>query len=389
MLFREPMKANSLGFLLFLIFFTSHSYGQNITFDAKGLLFLSDADMSAFSLSDGALRKTVASEDQLSVVSFPLDYGNTSLIKSSTASNSVLKSGKNIAINADQSLAYILETKGITGSSVQSFNNPESEFPAGNYVTVVNIRNLSGPESLYRFPVGNNPRSIELSPDNKYLALTCEEYGKEIQLFELDKTGKPVRIIKKPNGIDPGRIADLCWHKSGDFLVYLNQDEAEAGLIKVVRDGPTGQIIRLDLFGEPVKAGVQPTQGRFTPDGKYFLVLDSKSDLSNTESSEKGEMYVIRFHTESDAESHNLLSRAEVGLHPTFFDIHPEGNYLVVCNVENSFSLPSQSAEVAESSISLLQLGLDGTIKNIKTNKISGILPVSAIFDKTGANIAV
>ncbi len=362
---------------------------QTISFDAKGLLFLSDADMSAFALSDGRLRKTKQAEDQISVVTFPLEYGNASLIKSSTASNSVLKSGKNVAVNSDQSIAYILETRGTTGQNQELIEQPETNFPAGNYVTVVNIRNLSAPESMYRFPAGQNPGSIELSPDNKYLALTSEEYGKEVQLYELDKAGKPVRVVKKPNGMNPGRIVDLVWHKSGEFLVYLNRDEAEAGLIKIVRDGPTQQIIRLDLFGSPLKIGTQPIEGKFTPDGKYFLVLDTKTDLTNAEKQEKGEVYVVRFQTEGDPGNHHLLARTEVGLHPLSFDIHPEGHYIMVNNVEKSFAGPSRSNEVAEASLSFLQLSLDGSIKTLKTVKISGILPASAVFDKTGANIAV
>lgn len=378
---------------LFVILILSGGYlslqAQSISFDAKGLIFLSDADMSAFAISDGNLRKMEDSEDLLSAISFPLEYGDASLIKSSTASNSVINSGQNIALNSDQTLAYILETKAQTPLEATSYDNLASDLPNGNYVTVANIKNLDAPESLYRFPAGNNPRSINLSPDNKYLALTCEEYGKEIQVYELDKNGKPVRIVKKPNGMNPGRISDLVWHKSGDFLVYINQDEAEVGLIRIVRDGPTQQVIRLETFGEPVKIGGHPVQGKFTPDGKFFLVLDSKSDLTDSEISENGEVYVIRFQTENESDQHYLISKGQVGLHPFSMDIHPEGHYIMVNNVEKSFDSPAHSNDVAEASLSFLQLGLDGSLTTLNTIKISGILPASAVFDKTGRNIAV
>ncbi|MFT6880280.1 MAG: hypothetical protein ACJARG_001212, partial [Arcticibacterium sp.] len=46
-------------FLFIFAAFLSHSAkAQNVTFDAKGLLFLSDADMSAFALMDGKLQKS-------------------------------------------------------------------------------------------------------------------------------------------------------------------------------------------------------------------------------------------------------------------------------------------------------------------------------------------
>lgn len=371
----------------FAIVFTSQTGNcQNINFDAKGLVFLSDADMSAFSLIDGDLRKNANDKDEISTLTFPLSYGNPGQIKSDKASNSVLESKKSIAITSNQKLAYVLETRGETDYNDVSFKNMDSEFPTGRYVTVVNIENLNQPKSLYRFPVGENPSSIALDSKNKYLALTCEEYGKEIQVFELDNAGKPLRIIKKPISFEPGRIVDLVWHYSGDYLVYINQDEKQVGLIKVLRDGPTQQIIRLETLGEPVKIGGMPAMGKFTPDGKHFLILDKKKELSNKDLDTKGELFVIRFNPETGALS--LLSKTQVGENPMGFDIHPEGEYILVNNLERSFYPPEQFSSSGESSLSVLHLNYDGKIENKETFPIQGILPASVAFDKTGKNVA-
>ena len=362
---------------------------QNVTFDAKGLLFLSDADMSAFALMNGKLQKSGEDEDQISALTFPLSYAKSDQIKSDKASNSVIGTKRTVAITSDQRLAYVLETKGETNYDETFIKKMPEGFPKGKYVTVINIEKLNKPTSLYRFPVGENPTSIAISPDNKYLAITCEEYGKEIQIYEISQSeqGKPLRIIKKPKNLAPGHIVDLAWHSSGQFLAYINQDEANCGLIRVLRDGPSQQIIRLENIGSPVKIGGKPTLGKFTPDGKYFLILDQKKDWTDKDLNEKGELFVVRFNT-SEGQMHSLLAKASVGENPIGFDIHPDGSYILVNNLERSFYSPETYASSGEASLSVLRLEFDGSIENIKEYPLEGTLPASAVFDKTGKNIA-
>ncbi|MGR3812349.1 hypothetical protein [Jiulongibacter sp. NS-SX5] len=381
------MIRNILSFLTLLICFSSA--GQNIIFDSKGLLFLTDADMSAFSIMDGKLRKMEETKDVISTLEFPLDYGDPGQIKSDKASNSVWREAKNVCLSTNQKIAYILETKGETPYDINAYDDIEEEFPAGKYVTVVDISDLKKPKSLYRFPAGRNPTAISIDSKNQYLAIASEEYGKEIQLYELDEAGKPFRVVKKPTGLPPGRITDIKWHSSGDYLVYLNRDEADLGIIRVLRDGPTQQIIRLELYGDPVKIGGLPAKGEFTPDEKFFIVLDQKKPKTEIDNAEKGEVFVVRLNLEDSETNHYLLSKAEVGVNPANFDIHPSGNYIIVNNLEHSFLPPEHFMEGGESSLSVLSLNFQGSLENVLTKKIDGILPTSAVFDKDGQNIAV
>ena len=55
----------------------------------------------------------------------------------------------------------------------------------------------------------------------------------------------------------------------------------EVGMLKVTRDGPTNKIIRLDIVGRTLKVGSLPSAGQFTPDSKYYLVPDIKSNIAN------------------------------------------------------------------------------------------------------------
>ena len=64
-----------------------------------------------------------------------------------------------------------------------------------------------------------------------------------------------------------------------NYLVYINIDEAEMGSIKVLREGASEQIIRLELLGSPMKIGSMPTSGKFTPDGKYLFFGRAERDI--------------------------------------------------------------------------------------------------------------
>lgn len=373
-----------IAVLLSFIFKTS--FGQGVTFDAKALLFLTDADMSAFSLSDGILRKTPSRMDLISTVSFPLTYGDPDLIVSDKASNSIIGSHKDIAISSDQKRAYVLETRSETTDDAIAIDHIFDNFPTGDYVTVIDIQDPKKPKSLYRFPVGENPQSIALDPKGRYLAISTELYGKEIRIFELDQSGKPIRIIPKPGQLPPGKIVDVIWHPDGEHLAYINQDETEVGIIKLLKDGPSGDVIRCELEGEPVKLSGYPTHGEFTPDGNFFLVLDAKKELDSEENADPGEIYVVKFNF--DTGKHFINDKAKVEENPTNFEFHPDGSYLIVTNMKKSFYSKPPLSQSTSASLSLLQLNADGTIKLLENYPVEGMLPSSVAFDKSGENIA-
>lgn len=366
-----------------------NSLAQTITFDTKALIYLNDADMSAFSIVDGKLRKSIDSKDQLSTLTFPLSFDSNDQIKSVAVSSSLLSKAETITMSSDQKLAYVVETRGTTESTTTAIQSIENDFPYGQYVTVVNLKDTKNPKALYRFPVGENPSSISLDHKNQNLIVCSEEYNKELQVFELDQEGKPVRIIKKPTNFTAGRINHAVWHPSGDFIAYINKDAQEVGLLKVLKDGPSQQIIRLEPFGKPIKIEGTPSVGKFTPDQRFFIVLDPKHDcFASPNSKEKGQLFIIKFNIEEDEGESFLISRADLALNPYAFDIHPEGSYIAVCNVESSFQPPTALSN-NNGSVTMLRLDFNGSVENLGTTPVDGVFPSSVCFDKTGSNIAV
>jgi WD40 repeat protein len=378
--------------ILFSIFtFTSTlANSQKLSFEAKGIIAISDADMAASAFVDGKLFKERGTKDFMSIVKLPIDKYSDE-IKSLVVSNSAINSAKSIVISPNRPIAYVVETRGTTPETTTEISNLNTELPVGGFISVVDISDLSQPKILYKFPTGKNPTAIDISPNGEYLALCSEESGKELQILELDSSGKPIRIINKPQDFQAGKISDIIWHPNNNFLVFTMEDSKEVGLLKVTRDGPTTKIIRLDIVGHTLKVGSLPSAGKFTPDGKYYLFPDIKSniaDKSELVNDAFGDMFVLKFNLDGTSE-HYLITKTKIGETPTSFAISPDGSLVAVTNAKKSYFPWKNNESSKKASISLLKLSTDGSLNNIAEYEFDGILPKNIVFDKTGENIAV
>lgn len=326
--------------ILFSIFtFTSTlANSQKLSFEAKGIIAISDADMAASAFVDGKLFKERGTKDFMSIVKLPIDKYSDE-IKSLVVSNSAINSAKSIVISPNRPIAYVVETRGTTPETTTEISNLNTELPVGGFISVVDISDLSQPKILYKFPTGKNPTAIDISPNGEYLALCSEESGKELQILELDSSGKPIRIINKPQDFRAGKISDIIWHPNNNFLVFTMGDSKEVGLLKVTRDGPTTKIIRLDIVGHTLKVGSLPSAGKFTPDGKYYLFPDIKSNIANKSelgNDAFGDMFVLKFNLDGTSE-HYLITKTKIGETPTSFAISPDGSLVAVTNAKKSY----------------------------------------------------
>lgn len=369
---------------------TSLAYSQKLSFDAKGIIAISDADMAASAFVDGKLFKERGNKDMMSIVKLPIEKYSDE-IRSLVVSNSAINSTKSIVVSPNRPIAYIVEARGVTAETTTEIRNLNTELPAGGFISVVDISDLSQPKVLYKFPTGKNPTAIDISPNGEYLALCSEEYGKELQVLELDPTGKPIRIINKPQDFQSGKISDVTWHPNNNFLVFTMEESKEVGLMKVTRDGPTTKIIRLDIVGRTLKVGTLPSAGQFTPDGKYYLVPDLKSNIaskSESGSDTSGDMFVLKFNLEGTSE-HYLITKTKLSETPTSFAINPDGSLVAVTNAKKSYFPWENNDSSKKASISLLKLTSDGSLNNVAEYDFDGILPKNIVFDKSGENIAV
>jgi hypothetical protein len=342
--------------LTLVIAFTGRSFAQAPDFDAKSLLYLQDGD---YSLAGNK-------PDMVGAFGFPLKLSESRKPSEQNISNSMVNNHRITALRSDRKAAYILETRGALRKGSSSLE----DMAAGAYVSVVKFQEPALLKPDYRFPVAEHPTALVLDPGNKYLAVSSNSPGNELQIFELDDFGKPLRLLPTVLHLEPGAIQDIIWHPNRNFLIYIRKEDKELGLIRVVWD--KSKIIRLEQIGETVKFEGRPSQGAFSKDGKYFFLVDEGLEK------EKGKVFVLRLSTEENGK-HQLLTRTDVGIGPVQLSVHPSGDYVFVSTL-------GSKEEMAAVSI----LHWKGESMEVKTElHLDGVHPSAVKFDKSGKNFAV
>ena len=367
--------------LLLLIFISSVCFAQEPIFNAKALICLSDGDSDPTDLLSPSSYVKKISEDKAYIISFPISLQASKNLHEYNISNSIFSSSSITEVGTNiPSLAFFLETKGTANDS----SSPKS----GGFISVMDVTSVANCQPLFRFPVASNPLSISLSPNNEYLAVSSEEFDNELQVIEINTEGKPVRKIKKPTTLGNQRISHICWSPDGDFLVYSNTTKREIGLIQVIRDGPTQKIIRLQLYGEPIKLGLNPGIGKFTPDGKYYIASDLKNIKSEQDNLLPAELFVVKFNFEPD-QQHYLLSKQEVGYNLEDFVIHPNSNTVFALSSNKSFYSQLNVNKQDAGKLHLLDISTSGAISEVASYPLKGKYPSGLVIDSDGSHIAV
>ncbi len=367
------LLAGMLGFSAFAAF----AQTSPVVFNARGLVVISDADMAASAFADGKLLRDNAAKDKLTSVKFPMVRGASS--GSVLVSNSVLTHSNSMAIPAAGGLAFVLESRLRPEDDVKEYKDVQAEFPEGQKLFVIDIVNLSNPKVKFGFNVGKNPTSVDINKNE--LLVTTEEPGKELVFLEIDQDGKPTRFVQLPSGLDSTEVVtNVAFHPSGDFAAVTLGKSKSLALYKIIREG--GKLKNIEQVGTPLKAGDEPTFGKFSKDGKYYFVLDSKGAPGKADA--ESELLVVEF-SQTGGE-HKLVGQTPVGLNASAFTVSPDG---LVAVVGAGKSIEAFTNGDAASTITLLNVGADGVATKVADYPFDGIYANSIAFDKDGSNLAV
>lgn len=370
---------------LFLFTFISLPiFAQNIpVFNAKSLYALTDGELASKSFYSNNYYDNPQKNDFLTSLNFPVSVSESRNLTNVLVSNSILNNQQNFVKSKKTNLLYIIESY---GKERESKSTIEESLKKGQFVTIVSMANPSNPLPIFKFQVGLNPTSISLSPTEEYLAITCEEYGNELMIYELDELGKPIRKIKKPSSLTEGKIVDLQWHPTADFLIYTNESEHHVGLIKILRDGPTNKIIRLQTYGNTISVGQYPMGGRFVLNNKYFIVADLKKRKNNIESNQKSEIFLIKFNFEEEFGTHYLLSKIEIGENLQSFVIQNEK--LATLHLNHSYYENETNQDLKQPVVQLIKINEDGSFQKLSETKVEGSFCSGLQFDNEATNLA-
>jgi len=340
-------------------------------------LVLSDADIA---LSQGLERKQSqyrTQRDSLSIIR--IDSTGIVTQNSIFLSNSIINNSKSIAISADKTTAYILQSRGEFPDSMRYSRELDWKVPIGKTLVAIDISDITEMKIIDTINVGKSPTSVVLSPDGKSLALTVNEKHSEIIRIILEDNQfkyvfrHPHAVYSKKGNI---RATDISWHPSGKYFAVILEEDNTVAFYKFIE---TTYGTRLALLGAPVEIGESLTMTQFTPDGNYCVVLNQDSTKN------KNALVSIKF----DENGNHKLIRSEItATNPKYFDISPNGKQIVVLNKVVSEVSNDLSKHLTEYfSINLFELTENGTFSKRNETRISETSVQNINFDRSGQRI--
>jgi len=292
----------------------------------------------------------------------------------------------------------VVEARSSPPEDIEAYDDIE-DMPPGSLLTVVDLSQAQ-PTVTETLSVGRNPDHLAISPDGSLLAIDIDEVGRELLLATLEPDGSigEQRYFAVTNATgQPAQVHSVSWHPSGRFLA-LNLDNRSVAFYEVSSDSQSGDLA-LVPYGTPIEVGNWLSAGKFTSDGRFYLIPDLKWRTWNNIRqlnylmNPKGEVISIRFDgTATSVVQPEIVSRAEVGLGPEGFTISPDDTLIVTVNMRRTYLpdlLPAWRGK-SHSSLSLLRLDLgSGRLVNVDEYGFEGLLPEDAVFDASGQSLAV
>jgi DNA-binding beta-propeller fold protein YncE len=350
-------------------------YAQSpIQFNARAIVAISDADLSASAMTDGNRYTSPGVRDQLTYIQFPLNRNGQS-IGTANVSNSMALTDKVLAVNNAGRIGFVVEGRAQLSDSLTTIKGI-GDFPQTNYMFILDMSTPQKPVVKYKFPAGgSNLNAVSISPTGNSLIVASGEAGKEIKMVDIDASGKPIRVLTGNSPVPGVAVTDVAFHPSGQFVAYITT-AGEVGMMKYAIDDKTKKPYVI-AHGKPVKAGTTPGSGKFTPDGKYYVVADSKDS----------KLFVVELSTADTPADAKIAAEVAVGESPEAVAISPDGAIVAVVSALKS-GQPFTDAAVGKAEVALFGLA-GGQLTPGGKAQIDGIMPQAVEFDKTGDNLAV
>ncbi|NJO52953.1 MAG: lactonase family protein [Leptolyngbyaceae cyanobacterium RM2_2_4] len=370
-------------------------------FSGRALLVASDADMVATAYADARLDRIAGLEDTLTLVELPLNLTEP-IATSVQVSNSVMSWPQNIAVSPTGERAYVSEVRSRPADGIQELQFID-EMPSGERITVVSIANLRQPQVLQTVTVGRNPKTLSISPDGTFLAVVSEETDRELAIFQIQPDGTLGQRCNFAIAQDFARSAvpgSVVWHPSGRFLAVTTTSDGSEGsytsfvaFYSVIQEN---KAVRLELYHPPLAAGNHLSNGRFSADGRFFLVPDLKWRMYGLRAlnyllNPKSEMIAIRFDLET-GKPPTIVSKTEVGLGAEGFALSPDNSLIATVNLRRTYlsDLPPFWRGKSYSSLSLVKFDrTSGQLTTVDEYGFEGLLPEQLTFDTDGKSLAV
>lgn len=365
------------------------------TFNAAAIIAVSDLDMAGTGYADRKLRQLVGQSDALSIVS-ALDTATPRTV-STRVSNSVTGWPGPIALSADNRFAYVIETQGEIDDGIVKADNVYTGSP-GSWLTTLDITDLQAPRVVARTRIGANPTAVTLIAGGNALVISRRDDRAPLAIVTLADglptatklVGFPI-AIKGPRASDKG-VPYVSANADGTMLA-LNLAFTHIGFARIVRD-PAGSVTSIIPFGEPVEAGKWLSMGKWSPDGRHFIVTDTGWGPGQFDAVLNSAGALVSIAVGADGK-HRIASRLATSLSPEGMDFSVDGKHIAVANMERTY-LPEGLPFALFSGRERYSLSLVGFDNN--SGKLAmldgpvafeGVLPEDVVFDDAGTMLAV
>ncbi|MEM1137755.1 MAG: hypothetical protein AAGI07_18090 [Bacteroidota bacterium] len=388
---------NFLLIIGFITIFQLNAKAQQLSpkwdFQGKYLIAISDADMLPSAYENGKLGP-LNGADQLAVV--PLNTAPQNY-KAFTAevSNSVAGPPSVVDVTPDGNYAFVIET--FSPRPGKSDQETFADFKLGNKLTIIDLTNPEAPKNIETIEIPDRPLSVNINKDGSLLAISYHPQGggtkQPISIHKIVSGKVTKNYFPKISGWSlTDELIDVVWHPQQNIIALINSTKATVSFMEFSENDDD---IALKVWGNTVSVGKQTFIGRFTEDGKHFLVnnLYWGSDVANTwTEAPRGTIVNITLnHFEANGQPvHSLTSQVMVGASPEGFAVSPDGKYVAVVNMERSWLPYDDKRQTWFSSISLIKRNPEtGAMTHVSTTPYYAILPEMAVFDATSKYLAV
>lgn len=379
-------------------------------FEARALLVLSDGDMLAAAYAGAALGESVGDALSFVDVSGGLEAPRVTRIG---VSNGVPGAPGALAVSIDARFAYVAESRSSPGEGAQTFR----DLAPGRLLQAVDTADPTAMRVIDTLALPREPDTVSLSPNGDWLAVALSgdrtrTPGEQLALVPLrpDGTFGDPSFFALP-GVDPTNFArQFVFHPTRmSFAALLSEHDEVRFFNNVERDGA----IAIEAWGNTVGTGKFPYTGRFSPDGRYFVIAEvqwGRDVPGRGAESPVGGVALIRLGVDApeggdaaldgragrvfvpirDQGLHARVSFVEALVNPEGLEISPDGRFVIATSIDQSW-LPSDDPRYTPYATATL-IELDAERSRLVHHDdvfFYGQLPEGAAFDATSRNLFI
>ncbi|CAN5132866.1 lactonase family protein [soil metagenome] len=354
------------------------------------IVSIADGDFVAASDDTGVLAPAAAGlQDQLIVTTIRAGKATT---RSLRVSNSVTATPEVLAVTPDGATAFVIERLAErTPGALRS-----ADLQPGKRLFAIDLRGSGALAITDTVEVGAFPEGLSISPDGTRVAVVSNTPQAALLQFVDYRAGRfggvtsvdlaTLGITGTASTARGGVTATAVqWHRSGRF-VAVNIDTQDRVAFFELTGTAQRPVIR--AFGEPVAVGRDPFVGRFTPDGRHYVVAEWGRDFSATTLAGRipataSTLSVIRF--DAAGARHARIGGAVSDLSSEGIAMSRDGRLVATINMRGT-ALPLASGRLdRDASVTLLTLDPStGALVKVADYRFEGVLPEGGSFDSTG-----